>query len=387
MSDFSVITYNESYWLPLLEFFKRTYKQNHPLTKKDVFDWYYHGFGDFAENKLSKLLLYKDEIIGFRGVIPVVFRIPTLPDAEIVNGGSFAMWMIDEDYRKHGLGYEMLKAIEKENRVIYTAGSNKNTSVPIYLRNNYTEIESFNRYVIPLNDNYFKLTLLDEIVPELKVWTDEIVTQKKTEDIVEPIAFTPEALEDCFMKIAQELNWFTLNKNADYWRWRYAESLSFKYLQFGNPSQEGALIARIENIISDDHSKKDLKLLRVIELIPGNVEYFNADSTPFSMLVQKVLNWAVSNQCVAADFQCSTDAFSNILSGLNFKKQVYTDTEEGKNDLKITSLANLFQPLDFGKSSINAYYKVYGSDGELIEVLPENTYFVKTDSDTDRNNI
>ena len=72
---------------------------------------------------------------------------------------------------------------------------------------------------------------------------------------------------------------------------------------------------------------------------------------------------------------------------MNFKKQVYTDTEEGKNDLKITSLANLFQPLDFGKSSINAYYKVYGSDGELIEILPENTYFVKTDSDTDRNNI
>ena len=67
-----VKNYNNKDWKKLRYFLFKYWSSQHPILKKKLFKWQYKGFGEFQNNKLSKILIDKEtkQILGFRGVIP-----------------------------------------------------------------------------------------------------------------------------------------------------------------------------------------------------------------------------------------------------------------------------------------------------------------------------
>ena len=76
----------------------------------------------------------------------------------VLPGGSIATWLVSPKFRGKGLGYRLIKEVESEFNVLVSLGSNLKTSVPIYLKNNFSLLRVLNRYVIPLDiKGYVKL--------------------------------------------------------------------------------------------------------------------------------------------------------------------------------------------------------------------------------------
>ena len=93
--------------------------------KKNLFDWQFRGFGEERKKTHSLLLFYGKEIIGFRGIIPGLYQVPSdRGGMEIIHGGSLAMWTLHDDYRGKKLGLKMHLETQKLLSVITGAGSN-----------------------------------------------------------------------------------------------------------------------------------------------------------------------------------------------------------------------------------------------------------------------
>ena len=357
-----VRSYNHDDWTGLVDLITEYWAEDHPITNRELFDWQYRGFGHSSNFELFKVLVVNGQLLGFRGVIPGLYHLPN--SADIVPGGTFAMWLVAPELRGTGMGYKLMEAIEAECSVLMSVGSTLSTSGRIYAANNFTYLDKFHRWVIGFDTRY--LDLLREKVEDVKFSPSVNTLQCE----IEP---DPAALSKIWAKFIEKKRYFSLARNEAFWRWRYIDSPGFSYNFFGN-NQGDIVVARIEKDIKTSDGKcEGLNVLRVIEIINSG------DKESIRHLLASVLNWAMARDCCGADFQASNQNFHDVLSSVGFRKQ------EGDFGSGVTSLAGLFRPFKYAPDPINAFWRVRRSGREDV-FNGDQTYIMKSDNDMDRPN-
>ncbi|WP_422658564.1 GNAT family N-acetyltransferase [Paenibacillus sp. EC2-1] len=371
-----IIHYNDSYFEELVRFLKNNWAENHPIYDKMLFDWQYRIDHDHDSN--CQLLVKDGKIIGFLGNIPGDFSIA----GERLKGVGLTMWIIDKAYRDSGLGVRLLMQTERESSVTYTLGCGPQV-VPLYKRMGYTYIEALNRYVMPLDRMGYSMLLQEnrgDIGIEIAEWVKQ--THKEHIGVEMPTYISAGELECLYTRTIQQKFVFSQYRDCSFWDWRYTNSSGYKYHYFGDPKVNGVIVVRIDRTYApEDKLLHGLAVLRIIEILPANSDVWDgAINNNILELLQGVLQWAKMNGCVAADFQISNNRLEHLLMRVGFRKQNidYTPYSCG--------LAGLFQPFRPKVNRINFTWKI--TDKEIrTEMLPNETYFVKSDCDMDRPNV
>ncbi|MGF9699342.1 hypothetical protein [Paenibacillus sp. MABNR03] len=163
----------------------------------------------------------------------------------------------------------------------------------------------------------------------------------------------------------------SISRNYEFLSWRYLNHPTFNYLVYSAQDQagnyEGLFVARVEYIINGT-----AKILRIVEFISKNQDASIA-------LANKIVEIGTEEAILFADFYCTTDMFNFGLESVGFKKEFTSD------DDKIV-LPSRFQPVDLSVVNLNASLSFYGKKVKKLNLLKNNIYFTKGDSDQDRPN-
>ncbi|MDY8045199.1 hypothetical protein UY416_02675 [Paenibacillus polymyxa] len=163
----------------------------------------------------------------------------------------------------------------------------------------------------------------------------------------------------------------SVSRNYEFLNWRYLNHPTFKYLVYTAQDKvgnyEGLLVARVENIVNNT-----AKILRIVEFIAKNQDASIA-------LANKVVELGTDEAVLFADFYCTTDMFNFGLESVGFKKEFTSDDDE-------IVLPSRFQPVDLSVVNLNALISFHGKKIKSLNLLNNNIYFTKGDSDQDRPN-
>ena len=365
---FSLRPYAESDWVALRVFILCQWGSGHPMADRRIFDWQFRGFGH-ERLAIRPLLLFIDgELAGFRGIIPGLYQVPSPKDMQILPGGSLAMWMLREEFRGKGLGRIMHDEAERLCPVVTGAGSNPETSVPIYLQNGFRLLESMDRYLAVLD--------LQACLAHFGNRAAELPSRACGKNVrpLAPSGPDPAFLAEIWERSAFEAGFFSLYRNGEFWRWRILESPAFRYETFVDPEGSGFLVARVEPLLSTGGAGFPPScVLRLIDLVPaGPSTWLGAEDAPFARFLGRCLGWASEKGCIAADFHCTSGVFGPILAKAGFARE--RDLLKGD----IPPLPRLFNGGTSPGRPINALVKAPGVASF------ERVYMVKSDNDMDR---
>ncbi|MBD8840706.1 GNAT family N-acetyltransferase [Paenibacillus sp. FSL K6-4396] len=369
-----IINYNDAWYEKLVSFLKVNWSEKHVIYNQELFNWQYKIRN--TEESSSLLLVNNGMIVGFLGVIPSLYAV----NQRYVNGAGLAMWIVDEKYRNSGIGILLLKEVEKNSLLTLTLGCNLQVA-PMYQRMGYSYSPNLNRYVYPLKLEGY-VSLLPKKIDNSVIyeWIQEnLLTQS---EMVEPNEFNDlKELENLYLNSIAKKFSLSQVRDALFWKWRYLENEGYSYIMFGDPTQEGLIVTRLESVYAPENPKlDDLKVLRVIEIIPSlNTVWNGYIDEKLIKLIKGVLIWAEGKGCVAADYQLSSNRLEHILLKVGFRLQNadYTPTECG--------IAGLFQPFRNLVNPINLVWKCNNDTENSIDI--NDTYLVKSDGDMDRPNI
>ncbi len=356
-------------WGSVRSFILAQWGSSHPMSDRTLFDWQFRGFGtEQGASARSLLLFLEDELAGFRGIIPGLYQVPSPQGMEVSPGGSLAMWNIRKEYRGRGLGLMMHQAAEAILPVITGAGSNPLTSVPVYMKNGFQILPSVHRYMTTL-DPRACIAIFGEQVSEIPL--------AARRNGIAPLALSDTAaveMERIWENSALKAGFFSLYRNAEFWRWRYLENPGFRYLIFQDPEGSGFLVCRTEELVSSKRlNEKHWSILRMIEIVPANPStWLGCEDSSFNLFMERCLNWARGTGCIAADFHCSSDVFGPLLLKAGFAR------EQDLVKARIRPLPLVFNGMGSHGRPINVLVKA------PAQVSFEKTCFVKSDNDMDR---
>jgi GNAT superfamily N-acetyltransferase len=334
------------------------------MAERRIFDWQFRGFGHGRETVRSLLLFIDGELAGFRGIIPGLYQAPSPEGMQVLPGGSLAMWMLREEFRGRGLGRVMHAEAERLCPVLTGAGSNPETSVPVYLENGFRLLESMNRYLAAL-DHRACFDRFGSRAAELPP-----VPKSGKETSLAPSPADPAVLAEKWESSAFEAGFFSLYRNEEFWRWRILESPGFRYGAFVDPDGSGFIVARLEPLLSSEGAAS---VLRLIDLVPAKVStWHGSEDAPFARFLGRCLAWARETGCIAADFHCTSGVFGPTLARAGFVR------EQDLSGEGVPLLPRLFNEAQGHGRPINALVKAPG-----IETF-ERVYMVKSDNDMDR---
>ncbi|NLI96054.1 MAG: GNAT family N-acetyltransferase [Synergistaceae bacterium] len=357
-------TYSESDWEAVGNFIVSQWGSGHPMLVRRLFDWQFRGFGAEGQGGASLLLFVEGELVGFRGIIPGLYQVPSPRGMQVLPGGSLAMWMLREEFRGRGLGRIMHAEAERLFPVLAGAGSNPETSVPIYLKNGFRLLESMERYLAALDPPACQ-SLFGNRAAELP---RAPVSDK--EPPIAPSPCDPAILARIWEGSAFEAGFFSLYRNEEFWRWRILESQGFRYEIFLDPEGAGFAVARLEPLLSSEGA---FSVLRLIDLVPARPSTWHAvEDLPFARFLGRCLAWSRETGCIAADFHCTTGVFRPTLARVGFVR------ERDLSGDGVLPLPRLFNGAQGRGRPINALVKAPG-----IESF-ERVYMVKSDNDMDR---
>lgn len=360
--------YAESDWLTLRPFIQSQWGVGHPMAERRLFEWQFRGFGRERETVRSLLLFIDGELAGFRGIIPGLYQVPSPKGMQVLPGGSLAMWMLREEFRGKGLGRIMHDEAERLCSVVTGAGSNPETSVPIYLQKGFQLLESMNRYLAVLDP--------DACVASFGKQSAQISsrTRGRRREPLGPIGINAVLLAEIWERSAFEAGFFSLYRNAEFWRWRILESPAFHYETFVDPQGSGFLVARVEPLLSTGEAGfQPSCVLRLIDLVPASPStWMGSKDLPFTRFLERCLDWARETGCIAVDFHCTSGVFGPILAKAGFARE--KDLLKGD----IPPLPRLFNGGPSPGRPINALAKT------PFAVSFERSYMVKSDNDMDR---
>jgi len=366
--NISLRAYSGEEWEPLRSFIVEQWGHDHPMAERRLFDWQFRGFGGGRETVRPLLLFIDGELAGFRGIIPGLYQVPSPDGMQVLPGGSLAMWRLREEFRGKGLGTIMHDEAERLCPVLTGAGSNPDTSVPIYLRKGFRMLESMNRYLTAL-DPKACVSCFGKPAAEVPSppWG-------KGREPLAPSGVDAEVLAETWEKSAFEAGFFSLYRNAEFWRWRVLESPAFRYQIFLDPEGSGFLVARAEPLRSARGTAfPSLAVLRLIDLVPARpATWLGAEDVPFCRFLRRCLDWALETGCIAADFHCTSGVFGPILAATGFARE--QDFLKGDTP----PLPRFFSGGPNPGRPINALAKA------PFAVSFERSYMVKSDNDMDR---
>jgi hypothetical protein len=381
IGDVQIRPYRADDWQQVCDFTSRNWRADHPFCNRRLFEWQFKGFGNDA-NTVGSLLMWRDgALIGFRGIIPGLYQVPTAAgDMAVLPGGSLAMWMISPECRGTGLGGLMHQAAQRTMPVITGMGSNPATSIPIYVKNGFAVLESMHRYVLPLEAECYEALLAQRAdMGEIREWAGTLTASDR---IVAPGDADIDGLAGAWQDGTFPLRIFSLYRSPAFWQWRYVDSAGFRYLFFGEPRQTGAVVARIERVHSTERPElHGQTVLRIIDVVPRDSRAWSGDIDERLVdLIQGATRWARQQGCAAADFLCSTTRLAPVMSAAGFR-------EQSSGSHAACSLAMLFRPLTFTARPLNALIRVEIPGSQLASIDFHDTYLVKSDNDMDRPNL
>lgn len=363
------------YYDEVKSFIAKYWRKDHPVILSDaLFRWQYYGYGVLRGYDNFQVLFAEDKLIGFRAVIPLEIQISYKNAVKIESCLASAMWMVSPDYRGMGLGYLIHHNTEMASEASLAIGANPKTSVPLYLRGGYHEIKRFNRYIMPLNNDYSFLLFNPCDEKEIEGW---IPDYQDVDDAIENNNVNE--LADIWSHFTSGLDIVALHRSAEYWQWRYLDSPIFKYHVFGGKDKGGIVVVRIEKVVGAQ--KENLTALRIVEAIPleKNAWFSKKDET-FERLLKSVIAWGQKQGCAVVDFHCTTNRLYPTFRNIGFIEQPINFQPN------ILSLSDFFQPIENKIHHYNGYLRL--GDQEANEFFSyENSYFVRTDTDQDRVNI
>lgn len=373
--EISIKKFDFRYYDELKQFIATYWRKDHPVIKSDaLFRWQYNGFGKLKGYDNFQILFDEDKLIGFRAVIPLEIQINRNGSVKIETCMASAMWMVSPDYRGMGLGYRIHHNTEMASDASLAIGANPKTSVPLYIRGGYHEIKRFNRYIMPLSNDYVKMlihpcseTAIEGWIPDYHL-LDSIHENEDTNELAE-----------IWMHSTFSVDIIALHRTAEFWKWRYLDSPIFKYHIFGGKEQGGIVVVRLEPVVGVEH--EDIKVLRIVEAIPyeSNIWRYERDEK-FESLLKAVIGWGQREGCAAVDFHCSTNKMYPTFRNIGFVEQPLLFNPP------VLSLSDFFQPVENKIHHYNGYLRLADQEANS-DFNYENTYFVRSDTDQDRVNI
>lgn len=389
-SSFRIEQYTSDQYKALRELFQYAVPQINPpdyfFHNREMYEWQYKGFGH--EESKTLLLYMGEQIVSFRGVIPNLYQVPLKDGTYVIEKGSaISGWLSRDDLPEvKRMGLKLHLEAQEKLSVVIACSFGVDLPLLIYKMGKFNWIDALRRYVLPLDASEYKKLIPGEVDDVLiKAWSKDVEHYLKSISSSEPRAISAEDLEAFWKKISSETPFFSLHKTSEFWRWRYIDCPAYRYLFWGDPKGAGVIVGRVESIFTrkdnqynESHHLYGKKVLRLIEILPAKKEVWQGGSEPsLARLVGSALKWSREQGCLAADFQCSSARFSNVLSTIGFKEQ-YTNYQP-----PLCGLAGLFQPLNFKPDPINAAWRVKLKDYPGLSFTANDTYFVKSDAAAD----
>ena len=294
-------------------------------------------------------------------------------DNKQVTGIGFAIWIVDNRLKNSSIGLYLRKEMENMYDISYSIGINEKI-IDTYTKLGYNYHSNLNRYVVALNATNYRFFLLNDI--DISIIQQWIFAQPKNYAIEPCDSIEANYLESLYMANVVPFFAFLPYKNNSFWQWRYIQNEGYNYTFFNTSG--GVIITRVDYVYyPQDKRLHNLKCLRIIEIIPSNINIFiREDDDLLFDAITRVIAWGRETGCVLADFQISNSRYEYILNKAGFIKQ---DTQQTAN------ITRLFAPYKSEAKPLNYAYKI-NIDNEFHSINKENTYFLKSDGDMDRPN-
>lgn len=355
--------YTPQDWESLSDFIRQHWAADHPMTRRDLFEWQYRGF---SEGPGVLLLHDRQRLLGFLGLIQAEYQV-NRPRADRVRGCALAMWMVHPEFRQAGLGLALLREAESQASVVVCLGANAEAG-RYYGRRGYRCCPALSRWVGPLHAaGYVSLCTRPSDRGMIAHWAEGLMRRAP----LARVAFAADELARFWLAASRRDDRWTIqgiHRSERFWQTRYLDSVGFRYMFWGERSA-GVVVARVEPVFDTPHS-----VLRLIELLPGRPAAWDSEADEsLAELLSGVLAWAAREGCVAVDYQCAGDLLAPTLRLVGLRRQGLPPDADAA-----TSLAPVFQPLRFAKPPINVYWRC--PDG--VDDTP--WYFPKSDGDMDR---
>lgn len=230
-------------------------------------------------------------------------------------------------------------------------------------------LDTMYRYFRPLADDISPI-LVDKTV---KKWQNVGIKSQ-----VAPKDISTRELNKAWESFVKGKNITSLNRSEEFFQWRYKKSPVYKYHFFGNQENGGFIVGRIGDLYDENHLKTDMKIFRILELIPSNQDAWEKQADDeLSALIDGVCGWAQNQGCMAAEFYMSTSRFGNIMKKACFE-------EINKTEPLASSIMSYFEPMSESHRLSNVSLQC----SEAPEFFDfEDSYFTLSDADQDRPNI
>lgn len=369
---YSIKLFMEADMSEFKDLIEKYWNADHIFLQSDaLLRWQYEGYGEYKGMHFP-ILFDNDKMIGFRGIYPAEIRIPMNSSFKIEPVGIGSMYLVIPEYRGQKLGLALQQYTTQYYKNYFAIASNLKTSAPIYRKNGYFMLDQMLRYIIPLHKNYGDLlvNLNRQYLSDIK----EIPSHTEL-----PVTISSIALEEFWSKSLGNKKILAINKTRDFWNWRFINHPVYQYLFFGGAGRGGLIVARVCDLYNDDHTLRENKVFRILELVPEKSDVWDGDySTQLSDLLTGVLNWAQQAGCCAAEFYTTTHCFEKTLSHIGMKE---INEKETNSYLDCISY---FEPCSSTPrlSNVSLYLSDYTG-----EINFDFTYFTLSDADQDRPNI
>lgn len=340
------------------------------LHSRKLLEWQYKGYG-LKRGFHFPLLLFENEMIGCKGIIPSELRIPVDNTIKIEPLAVGALFLVKPKFRGQKLGLLLHQYAKKKYSNFLSIAANLKTSAPIYRKSGYFIMDEMLRYILPLNDDYANLliTSCDDYRPYIF---------ESNCDVENPLNFTSTEMSDFYLKSIGEKMILSMNKSREFWQWRYLDNPVYKYQFFGGKGKGGLIVARVCKLYNDK-KLRDETILRILELLPENPDVWDGiRDIKLNQLLKGVFKWAQQKKCAGVDFYSTTHCFAPTLESIGMKE--INEQSEYKN----LDIFSYFEPTTTNKRLCNVCISL--SDSKL-NVDFDKTYFTLADSDQDRPNI
>jgi hypothetical protein len=304
---------------PLREFFAEMYSPGYVLSRDAAFlQWQFGAAPRESRQGLDvKLSLVDGKIAGCVGYIPIELNIGT----RVVRAAWAANWMVDDQYRRLGLGPLLMRELSGQFDVTLALGGNRDAHA-LLPRMGWTDFGDLRRYVAVL-DRDAAATLSEGDPSSWPALGDATADSNARQ--VERFDEAATTLWDRVWGHAAGTR-----RTADYLNWRYADHPLFDYRLFENRvngALQGFAVYRVEAV-----RDMPVRVGRIVELV--------AEAGANQALLDAVVADARRAGVAMVDFFCSAPAMAAVMTAAGFSTSV------------AEQFPMLFQPLDRSRTGV-----------------------------------
>jgi hypothetical protein len=346
-----------------------SWKPGHILSRDpELFRWQYPLRPDGAH---SILVLHDDSgrPAGVLGVIPVELNVR----GHCRPGAMLALWFVRAGFADRSAGLRLLQHLFAEGYAFIGVLGIGAGAVPIYQALRFHVVPRIERWVRCYDPAGLELLLSANPQPypgdTISYWTSRPASAP-AEDDYELSDWNPELARDWDFAWRERFapQMVGVARTADYLERRYVRHPRFHYVVRFARRRTSRKIAGLAAYRIAPIRDRPQRVLRIVD--------FLATDGAGPALVAELDRAARREQATFADFYCTSDRFAEALRCGGYAPESASPAP----------LPSLFQPLDFGRSSLNGAFYLYSAAdaGTASLFAAADIYFTRGDGDQDR---